>query len=214
MICKKCGTENAEDSQFCSKCGNNLKSKKKIINNIYALLSIILFCICFFVKENIYLFILLIVSIILSIIAIIKSSKLKKEIGKRKGITISIITLVLGIIILLANTLMSIDNINLDTNTQKTSYNSLSNTEKIAYQGIKELYNRINDEDNLVIDSIYYIGSETMYINFTGKNSFNATVKNYFYYSPYASKIYTGWSTEIGQKLDKDKIIQVYNSSK
>lgn len=30
MECKKCGKENPEESQFCSKCGNNLKNYKKM----------------------------------------------------------------------------------------------------------------------------------------------------------------------------------------
>ena len=30
MICKKCGTENLEENEFCSKCGKKLKSKNKM----------------------------------------------------------------------------------------------------------------------------------------------------------------------------------------
>ena len=57
-----------------------------------------------------------------------------------------------------------------------------------------------------------------IYINCTGKNAFNATVKNCYVYrsgdTVLGNATYEYWVTGIGTKLDTDKIMQAYNSSK
>lgn len=222
MNCKKCGTENSEESQFCSKCGNNLKVKKKFINNIFSLLALVCFITLFFDFTNlIYLFLSLIGSFVFSIMGIVKSSKVKKKIGKRKGLAMSIVILVLTSILILSVLIITIINVPV------TDYNSLNNIEKIAYNGVKSLYYSASDEENLEVNSIYYqqITTDTesyyiIYINFTGKNAFNGTVKNcYKYTSGHSITSLNGgtvskqWLTSFGTKLDTDKIMQVYNSS-
>lgn len=60
MICKKCGTENPEENQFCSKCGkrivekNKMSSKKKKII-IISILSIVIIIASYFLFTSFYL---------------------------------------------------------------------------------------------------------------------------------------------------------------
>lgn len=188
MICKKCGTENSEENQFCSKCGNNLKVKKKIINNIFPLLALVCCIICLFLNSS-FVLVLMIISFILSILGIVKSSKLKKEIGKRKGIILSIFVLIITFVLLLLSLVYTLfaNDIN------------FSPEEKIVGQYIKTIKNSLNDIESFRLNNaILYTQNSNeptsfcAIIDFSGKNAVGGTgreflILTYSYRNSYSS---------------------------
>lgn len=169
MNCKKCGAENPEESQFCSNCGNNFKFKKKIINNYFLVLALLCFIVSFFVTDIII--ITLFASFILSIIGIVKSAKVKKEIGKRKGLTISIIILVLSSMIIIVSLVLSL----MGTTLIDLEFVGDS-VETTAMQKVdKEIKNQLKNPESL---QIHNITKNYSYINENGKIQFVSTQDN------------------------------------
>lgn len=153
-ICKKCQTENPAENQFCSKCGNSLKGKKRntysIIGIITSIISLVIEIVALCTGNFICVLLVLIfsvISLISSILGIVKSIKLKKEIRKRKGLIISIISIIIILIVSFINIPMIA--LTKDSNT------NLSNQETIIYDSIKALPSTLNAPESFRLYNVY-----------------------------------------------------------
>lgn len=223
--------------------------EKKKTKNIYGIVSLCLMLLTLILElvglmsANFILVVCSIVvgitGIVLSIIGIVKSTKIKKQVGKLKGITVSIISIIVILLVLILSIMefilliyeqvsgdtefsSMVNSLGITETTPQYTYETLNDMEKLAYNAVRELYNRVDDEENLTINSIYCQEINTdsshyykIYINCTGKNAFNATVKNCYTYrssgSILGSDISKNWVT-IGRKLNVEKIMTVYNN--
>lgn len=89
MYCENCGKKIKENDKFCPNCGNSIK-KIKEDNKVISILGLI------------FSFFLPVIGIILSIISLIKVSKLKKENNiKNKYLGLNIASLIIGSIFLI-----------------------------------------------------------------------------------------------------------------
>ena len=198
MLCKKCGTENPEGNEHCSKCGNNLKGKEKNIYSIIGLIGFIISLIIEIISLSIGNFICAIVVLVLSIICVIfsimgivKSIKIKKKIGKFKGIVISIISIILFLIISFFNIPMIAPTI-APTNTIVP----LSNQEKAIYDSVKLLPSTLNVPESFRLYNVYLYqlfdpeykeGKEpnpffgfSIIIEYGGENKMGGVSRNYY----------------------------------
>lgn len=134
-------------------------------HNLYAYLSLISFTISFimgFVFDNSDLMaVLMVISFILSIIGIVKSSRLKKEVGKRKGIVISII-ICISTIFLILGLMTIIFNNDIEFVGDKV--------EELAFQRVKnEMKKQLKNPNSLSLNNII---KSYMIINDNGKAEF------------------------------------------
>lgn len=193
MKCKKCGTENSEESESCSKCGKSFKAK-----NIYSKIGLLGFFIAIILEViavltnsficALIVLILSIISLIISICGIVKSVKLKKQIGKLKGMVISIISILLFFII-------SFFNIPMIAFTNTIAPN-LSNQEKAIYDSVKALPSTLNVPESFRLYNVYLYqffnpeykeGKEpeplfgfSIIIEYGGENKMGGVSRNYY----------------------------------
>lgn len=194
--------------------------------NIFSILALLIFVSGFIIGKSLWINILILISsLIFSIIGIINSIVLKKKTGKRKGIVISIIILLLVSIMLFEMPLYRLIKATKPTDT--VSYSELNEIELIAFDALKEFYyilgNTTGNIKNIQIDSMYYQEKDNIdngeekcfiiYINYIEKDTI--TQKCYIYNNTKTfvdNEKVNEWITN-GKKIDSKKIMQVYTNT-
>lgn len=194
--------------------------------NVFSILALLIFVSGFIIGKSLWINILILISsLIFSIIGIIKSIVLKKKTGKRKGIVISIIILLLVSIMLFAMPLYRLIKATKPTDT--VSYSQLNEIELIAFDALKEFYYILGDTTgnikNIQIDSMYYQEKDNIdngeekcfiiYINYIEKDTI--TQKCYIYNNTKTfidNEKVDEWITN-GKEIECKKIIQVYTNT-
>lgn len=185
-----------------------------ILSIVSMVFSSILFIIAVLFGETavmvIFSLVLFIITCILSIIGIVKSTSLKNEYGKYKGLASSIIILVLSIILIFINIIclilysMGKESTSTYSNNNESQiedeYENSSNNIRLSSQGtviydtIKELKNSVNDPDSFKLYDVTIYAKSTVQdsskmdsfygvsilVEYGATNAFGGMVRNYF----------------------------------
>ena len=215
--CSECGKEVSDKAKTCVNCGNPIKVEskendnknvienkpnEKKVYNIYAILALV-FLVVGLCCSGIIGGILGTISFVCSIIGIVKANKIKKETGKRKGIVISIIVVVLySISIVTVIIIMSVMAFNGDLRNILENYgetNNYSQTEtsqdikdyKDVYDQIKILKKSLNNPNSLQLNEVsLYTAEEGTYfskylnvlVDYSAENKLGGTTRKYRVY--------------------------------
>lgn len=180
-----------------------MEEKKKI--NIFSIIALILMFLTIvfvyfgLIKANIVFVILSIIceisSVVLAIIGIVKANKLKKDIGKRKGIIFCIISIVIIIIISAISFMELVILINeiITGDTEFSAYVKsvdLTEDEKIIGQYVKGLKNSLYNIDSFKLNNLYtykYTNgndySLSAIIDFSGTNLVGGVTRQFIVFS-------------------------------
>lgn len=207
--CDECGNKVSDKAVSCPNCGNpiakNVSKKNTIINsknftiNIFAILSLIItiLLLTFLPPSSKTSYILFIVPFILSILGILTSSKIKKDLGKNKGLFISIITLTISTLVFIS----FIDTYLLSPTSTVNNSQELSTRDIVIYNQINYLKKSLNNPNSFQLYNVYVYSANknsllydtyseyfNVIVDYSGENLMGGTTRKYMVYQYQTNK--------------------------